>query len=93
MRGIDILQLREGPEAQQSAVRPGRVRRGLALAVFRSTIYRAFKSGRMSAARLEIGQIEVDPADFERSQSQGKFACRPRGSRSNTPGRISSLHF
>ncbi len=37
-----------------------------ATGVNRSTIYRAFKSGRMSAARLETGQIEVDPAELFR---------------------------
>ena len=31
-----------------------------ATGVNRSTIYRAFKSGRMSAVRLETGQIEVE---------------------------------
>jgi AcrR family transcriptional regulator len=37
-----------------------------ATGVNRSTIYRAFKSGRMSANRLETGQIEVDPAELFR---------------------------
>ena len=33
-----------------------------ATGVNRSTIYRAYKTGRMSATRVETGQIEVDPA-------------------------------
>jgi AcrR family transcriptional regulator len=37
-----------------------------ATGVNRSTIYRAYKSGRMSALRLETGQIEVDPAELFR---------------------------
>ena len=37
-----------------------------ATGVNRSTIYRAWKSGRMSATRLETGQIEVDPAELFR---------------------------
>ncbi len=37
-----------------------------ATGVNRSTIYRAWKSGRMSATRLETGQIEVDPAELYR---------------------------
>jgi AcrR family transcriptional regulator len=37
-----------------------------ATGVNRSTIYRAYKSGRMSAVRLETGQIEVDPAELFR---------------------------
>jgi excisionase family DNA binding protein len=37
-----------------------------ATGVNRSTIYRAYKSGRMSATRLETGQIEVDPAELIR---------------------------
>ena len=37
-----------------------------ATGVNRSTIYRAWRSGRMSATRLETGQIEVDPAELFR---------------------------
>ncbi len=37
-----------------------------ATGVNRSTIYRAWRSGRMSATRLESGQIEVDPAELFR---------------------------
>ena len=37
-----------------------------ATGVNRSTIYRAFKSGRMSATRTDTGQIEVDPAELFR---------------------------
>ena len=32
----------------------------------RSTIYRAWKSGRLSATRTDTGQIEVDPAELFR---------------------------
>ncbi len=37
-----------------------------ATGVNRSTIYRAWKAGRMSATRTETGQIEVDPAELFR---------------------------
>jgi excisionase family DNA binding protein len=37
-----------------------------ATGVNRSTIYRAFKSGRMTATRTDTGQIEVDPAELFR---------------------------
>lgn len=37
-----------------------------ATGVNRSTIYRAWKSGRMSATRTDAGQIEVDPAELFR---------------------------
>jgi hypothetical protein len=37
-----------------------------ATGVNRSTLFRAYKSGRMSATRLETGQIEVDPAELFR---------------------------
>lgn len=37
-----------------------------ATGVNRSTIYRAWKSGRMSATRTDTGQIEVEPAELFR---------------------------
>jgi hypothetical protein len=37
-----------------------------ATGVNRSTIYRAWKAGRISAARTDIGQIEVEPAELFR---------------------------
>jgi hypothetical protein len=37
-----------------------------ATGVNRSTLFRAYKSGRMSAARANTGQIEVDPAELFR---------------------------
>ena len=37
-----------------------------ATGVNRSTIYRAWKAGRMSATRTDTGQIEVDPAELFR---------------------------
>jgi hypothetical protein len=37
-----------------------------ATGVNRSTLFRAYKSGRMSAMRTETGQIEVDPAELFR---------------------------
>ncbi len=37
-----------------------------ATGVNRSTIYRAWKSGRLSATRTDTGQIEVDPAELFR---------------------------
>lgn len=38
----------------------------VATGVNRSTIYRAWKAGRMSATRTDTGQIEVDPAELFR---------------------------
>ena len=37
-----------------------------ATGVNRSTLFRAYKSGRMSAMRTDTGQIEVDPAELFR---------------------------
>jgi hypothetical protein len=37
-----------------------------ATGVNRSTIYRAWKAGRISATRTDIGQIEVEPAELFR---------------------------
>jgi len=37
-----------------------------ATGVNRSTLFRAYKSGRMSATRTDSGQIEVDPAELFR---------------------------
>jgi len=37
-----------------------------AAGVNRSTLFRAYKSGRMSATRADTGQIEVDPAELFR---------------------------
>ena len=37
-----------------------------ATGVNRSTIYRAWKAGRLSATRTETGQIEVEPAELFR---------------------------
>ena len=37
-----------------------------ATGVNRSTLFRAYKSGRMSATRTDTGQIEVDPAELFR---------------------------
>jgi hypothetical protein len=47
-----------------------------ATGVNRSTIYRAWKAGRVSATRTETGQIEIDPAELFRvfppaAQQQG----------------------
>ena len=38
-----------------------------ATGVNRSTLFRAYKSGRMSATRTDTGQIEVDPAELFRA--------------------------
>ena len=38
----------------------------MATGVNRSTIYRAWKAGRLSATRTDTGQIEVDPAELFR---------------------------
>ena len=37
-----------------------------ATGVNRSTIYRAWKAGRVSATRTETGQIEIEPAELFR---------------------------
>jgi hypothetical protein len=37
-----------------------------ATGVNRSTLFRAYKSGRLSAGRADTGQIEVDPAELFR---------------------------
>jgi predicted site-specific integrase-resolvase len=37
-----------------------------ATGVNRPTLFRAYKSGRMSATRADTGQIEVDPAELFR---------------------------
>jgi len=51
---------------EQSAMAMTLSEAAAATGVNRSTIYRAWKSGRMSATRLETGQIEVDPAELFR---------------------------
>ena len=50
-----------------------------ATGVNRSTIYRAWKAGRVSATRTETGQIEIEPAELFRvfpplAQQQGAQA-------------------
>ena len=51
---------------EQNLMAMGLSEAAAATGVNRSTIYRAYKSGRMSATRLETGQIEVDPAELFR---------------------------
>jgi hypothetical protein len=52
--------------SEQTFMAMGLSEAATATGVNRSTIYRAYKSGRMSATRLETGQIEVDPAELFR---------------------------
>jgi hypothetical protein len=55
-----------------------------ATGVNRSTIYRAFKAGRLSATRTDTGQIEVEPAELFRvfppiASQQGAHDAAPYG--------------
>ncbi len=55
-----------------------------ATGVNRSTIYRAWKAGRLSATRTDAGQIEVDPAELFRvfppiASQQGAHDAAPHG--------------
>jgi len=59
-----------------------------ATGVNRSTIYRAWKAGRLSATRTDTGQIEVDPAELFRvfppvASQQGAHDAVPHGAQAN----------
>jgi hypothetical protein len=59
-----------------------------ATGVNRSTIYRAWKAGRLSATRTDTGQIEVDPAELFRvfppiASQQGAPDAAPYGAQAN----------
>jgi hypothetical protein len=59
-----------------------------ATGVNRSTIYRAWKAGRLSATRTDTGQIEVDPAELFRvfppiASQQGAPDAMPHGAQPN----------
>jgi hypothetical protein len=59
-----------------------------ATGVNRSTIYRAWKAGRLSATRTDTGQIEVDPAELFRvfppiASQQGAHDAAPHGAQAN----------
>lgn len=59
-----------------------------ATGVNRSTIYRAWKAGRLSANRTDTGQIEVDPAELFRvfppiASQQGAHEASHRGAQVN----------
>jgi hypothetical protein len=61
-----------------------------ATGVNRSTIYRAWKSGRMSATRTDTGQIEVDPAELFRvfppiATQEAKQGAKHRGAQVSAP--------
>jgi hypothetical protein len=67
-----------------------------------SMIYRAWRSGRMSATRLEIGQIEVDQAELFRvfppiAAQEGVPEAAPYGAQATELGnnglRIKALEF
>jgi hypothetical protein len=67
-----------------------------ATGVNRSTIYRAFKAGRLSAARTDTGQIEVEPAELFRvfppiASQQGAHDAAPY-SATNSNGTDNTLH-
>jgi hypothetical protein len=59
-----------------------------ATGVNRSTLFRAYKSGRMSATRTETGQIEVDPAELFRvfppvAAQEAQFDAAPYGAQAS----------
>ena len=67
-----------------------------ATGVNRSTIYRAFKAGRLSATRTDTGQIEVEPAELFRvfppiASQQGAHDATPYGA-TNSDSRDNALH-
>jgi excisionase family DNA binding protein len=51
----------------------------------RSTIYRAWKAGRMSATRTDTGRIEVDPTELFRVFPPGKAEKRLKGQYATFP--------
>ena len=62
-----------------------------ATGVNRSTIYRAWKAGRVSATRTETGQIEIDPAELFRvfppvAAQQGAQEATHPGAQADTTG-------
>jgi hypothetical protein len=56
-----------------------------AVATNRSTLFRAYKSGRMSATRADMRQIEVDPAELFRVFPPGCAVAERTGR--NAPAR------
>jgi hypothetical protein len=67
-----------------------------ATGVNRSTIYRAFKAGRLSANRTDTGQIEVEPAELFRvfppiALQQGTHDAAPSGA-TDGDGQDNALH-
>jgi hypothetical protein len=67
-----------------------------ATGVNRSTIYRAWKAGRLSATRTDAGQIEVDPAELFRvfppiAQQQGAHDAAHHGA-TDDASHYSALH-
>ena len=59
-----------------------------ATGVNRSTIYRAWKAGRLSATRTDAGQIEVDPAELFRvfppiAAQEGATDAAPHGAKAD----------
>jgi hypothetical protein len=67
-----------------------------ATGVNRSTIYRAWKAGRLSATRTETGQIEVEPAELFRvfppiAPQRGAHEAAPYGA-TDDGGTDNTLH-
>ena len=67
-----------------------------ATGVNRSTIYRAWKAGRLSATRTETGQIEVEPAELFRvfppiAPQRGAHDAAPYGA-TDDGGTDNTLH-
>jgi len=59
-----------------------------ATGVNRSTIYRAWKAGRLSATRTDVGQIEVEPAELFRVfppivAQEGRTDAAPYGAKAD----------
>ncbi len=58
--------MRRRAHGRDKAMAIGLSEAAAATGVNRSTVYRAWKAGRLSATRTDTGQIEVDPAELFR---------------------------
>jgi hypothetical protein len=85
-----VASARESISAHRSdkAMAIGLSEAAAATGVNRSTIYRAWKAGRLSATRTDTGQIEVDPAELFRvfppvASQQGAYDAAPHSAQAN----------